>query len=147
MFKGVNEFNVELMKINVDEEDDLSEEYGVRSIPTLILEKNGKQVDRIIGLAPKSRIMELINKHIPSPTLDDIKEMIIEGIKDANAYGITSIQSDDFGAIIQYVWYIHDFSTIDPFSPSSSTLHHSKLNFSNKSLAIISQLIAPNSQW
>lgn len=58
------EFNVELMKINVDEEDDLSEEYGIRSIPTLILEKNGKQVDRIIGLAPKSRIMELINKHI-----------------------------------------------------------------------------------
>ena len=52
------------MKINVDEEDDLSEEYGIRSIPTLILEKNGKQVDRIIGLAPKSRIMELINKHI-----------------------------------------------------------------------------------
>lgn len=58
------EFNVELIKINVDEEDDLSEEYGIRSIPTLILEKNGKQVDRIIGLAPKSRIMELINKHI-----------------------------------------------------------------------------------
>ena len=56
------EFNVELIKINVDEEDDLSEEYGIRSIPTLILEKNGKQVDRIIGLAPKSRIMELINK-------------------------------------------------------------------------------------
>ena len=52
------------MKINVDEEDDLSEEYGIRSIPTLILEKNGKQVDRIIGLAPKSRIMELINKYV-----------------------------------------------------------------------------------
>ena len=51
-------------KINVDEEDDLSEEYGIRSIPTLILEKNGKQVDRIIGLAPKSRIMELINKYV-----------------------------------------------------------------------------------
>lgn len=58
------EFNVELIKINVDEEDDLSEEYGIRSIPTLILEKNGKQVDRIIGLAPKSRIMELINKYV-----------------------------------------------------------------------------------
>ena len=58
------EFNVELIKINVDEEDDLSEEYGIRSIPTLILEKNGKQVDRIIELAPKSRIMELINKYV-----------------------------------------------------------------------------------
>ena len=58
------EFNVELIKINVDEEDDLSEEYDIRSIPTLILEKNGKQVDRIIGLAPKSRIMELINKYV-----------------------------------------------------------------------------------
>ena len=58
------EFNVELIKINVDEEDDLSEEYGIRSIPTLILEKNGKQVDRIIGLATKSRIMELINKYV-----------------------------------------------------------------------------------
>ncbi len=47
----------------------------------------------------RENAQELINKHIPSPTLDDIKEMIIEGIKDANAYGITSIQSDDFGAI------------------------------------------------
>ena len=62
--EGAKEFNVELIKINVDEEDDLSEEYGIRSIPTLILEKNGKQVDRIIGLAPKSRIMELINKYV-----------------------------------------------------------------------------------
>jgi thioredoxin 1 len=51
-----------IAKINVDENQKAASAYGVRSIPTLILFKDGKIFDTIIGLAPKERLEELINK-------------------------------------------------------------------------------------
>jgi thioredoxin 1 len=51
-----------IAKINVDENQKAASTYGVRSIPTLILFKDGKIFDTIIGLVPKERLEELINK-------------------------------------------------------------------------------------
>jgi len=51
-----------IAKINVDESQKAASAYGVRSIPTLILFKDGKIFDTIIGLVPKERLEELINK-------------------------------------------------------------------------------------
>jgi thioredoxin 1 len=51
-----------IAKINVDESKNAASAYGVRSIPTLILFKGGKVFDTIIGLVPKERLEELINK-------------------------------------------------------------------------------------
>lgn len=51
-----------IAKINVDENQKAASTYGVRSIPTLILFKGGKVFDTIIGLVPKERLEELINK-------------------------------------------------------------------------------------
>jgi thioredoxin 1 len=51
-----------IAKINVDENQKAASAYGVRSIPTLILFKDGKIFDTIIGLVPKERLEELINK-------------------------------------------------------------------------------------
>ena len=47
-------------KVNVDENEDLSIEYGIRSIPTLLFFKNGKLVDRHIGAANKATLEDKI---------------------------------------------------------------------------------------
>lgn len=43
-------------KINVDEEGELAMKYGVRSIPTLIIFRNGQEVERMVGLQDKEDI-------------------------------------------------------------------------------------------
>ncbi|MEG1585320.1 MAG: thioredoxin [Bacteroidales bacterium] len=43
-------------KYNVDEENDLSAEYGIRNIPTILFFKDGKLVDKQVGAAPKAAI-------------------------------------------------------------------------------------------
>lgn len=50
-------------KINVDEEGELAGLFGVRSIPTLVLFKDGKEVDRIVGFKPKNALKDFINNH------------------------------------------------------------------------------------
>jgi thioredoxin 1 len=47
-------------KLNVDEERDIALQYGIRSIPTLIVFKEGKPVDQIIGALPKSALKSKI---------------------------------------------------------------------------------------
>ncbi len=47
-------------KLNVDEAGEIAANQGVRGIPTLILYKNGKEVDRIVGLLPKDAIKRKI---------------------------------------------------------------------------------------
>lgn len=45
-----NNEDINIGKINVDENSELALKYGVRSIPTIIFFKNGKQVDKVIGV-------------------------------------------------------------------------------------------------
>jgi len=49
-------------KINVDEEQELSSQAGVQSIPTLIMFKEGKEVDRVSGFLPKPALKQQIDK-------------------------------------------------------------------------------------
>ena len=51
-------------KINVDENQNLSGQHGVFSIPTLILFKDGKEVERLVGALPKARLLEKIETHL-----------------------------------------------------------------------------------
>ncbi|MGB9676514.1 MAG: thioredoxin [Candidatus Bathyarchaeales archaeon] len=51
-------------KLNVDENPQTAERFQIFSIPTLVLMKNGKEVDRIVGLVPKSSIEAILNKHL-----------------------------------------------------------------------------------
>jgi thioredoxin 1 len=43
-------------KLNVDENGDIAANYGIRSIPTLLVFKGGEVVDKIVGAVPKSNI-------------------------------------------------------------------------------------------
>ena len=51
-------------KVNVDENPDLASNYGIRSIPTLILFKDGKQIDSIMGALPKEAIINFVNEKL-----------------------------------------------------------------------------------
>lgn len=51
-------------KVNVDENGDLANRFGIRSIPTLMVFKRGKVVDQMIGAAPKDQIKRMVEKHV-----------------------------------------------------------------------------------
>ncbi|MBQ9315114.1 MAG: thioredoxin [Clostridia bacterium] len=53
--------DVKFVRIDVDKNDDLASEYGIYSIPTLVVIENGKESNRSIGLIDKSRIVKLID--------------------------------------------------------------------------------------
>ncbi len=53
--------DVAVGKVNVDEEQALASEFGVFSIPTLVVLKGGIEVGRAVGARPKSAILELID--------------------------------------------------------------------------------------
>ena len=56
--------SVKIMKLNVDENQKTAVNYGVRSIPTLILFKEGKVLDTLIGLVPKERLEDFVKKSL-----------------------------------------------------------------------------------
>ena len=47
---------VSVGKVNIDEEREITEKYGIMSIPTLLFFKDGKVVDQVVGAVPKSTI-------------------------------------------------------------------------------------------
>lgn len=51
-------------KCNVDDNQDLAMKFGVMSIPTLIVFKNGEEIDRSVGALPKARLQALLEKHL-----------------------------------------------------------------------------------
>ncbi len=59
-----NDGKITVAKINVDEEPELTQQYGILSIPTMKFFKNGQIVGEIVGAAPKSAIETEIAKHI-----------------------------------------------------------------------------------
>lgn len=56
------EGKIKVGKVNVDDSQSTPAKYGVRGIPTVILFKDGKVVDQIVGAVPKSQLEALINK-------------------------------------------------------------------------------------
>ena len=52
--------NIKVVKINVDEEQELAMQFGVMSIPTLVVMKNGKIVNQVTGARPKAQILAML---------------------------------------------------------------------------------------
>ncbi|MBP1947716.1 MULTISPECIES: thioredoxin [Virgibacillus] len=60
---GEMEDKVSIVKLDVDENQETAGKYGVMSIPTLLLFKDGNVVDQVVGFQPKEALVELVNKH------------------------------------------------------------------------------------
>ena len=52
-----------VVKLNVDDNPSVSQRYGIKGIPTLILFSDGKEVERIVGAAGKQSILQVIERH------------------------------------------------------------------------------------
>ena len=52
--------DMKVCKINVDEEQELATQFGVMSIPTLVVMKNGQVVNQAIGARPKAQILAML---------------------------------------------------------------------------------------
>ena len=52
--------DIKVGKINIDEQSELANKFGIMSIPTLVVMKNGKIVQQISGVRPKNAILEML---------------------------------------------------------------------------------------
>ena len=55
---------VRIAKLDVDQNPITAGRFGVRSIPTMILFKNGREAQRLIGYMPKERLLQQLNPHL-----------------------------------------------------------------------------------
>ena len=53
--------DVKVGKVNVDEQPELARQFGIMSIPTLVVMKDGKIVNQVVGAQPKQRLMDLLD--------------------------------------------------------------------------------------
>ena len=58
------EDKVVVVKVNVDDADEIAMRYRIMSIPTLLFFKNGQMVDRSVGAMPKSALVDKINANL-----------------------------------------------------------------------------------
>ncbi|MGN0748163.1 MAG: thioredoxin [Christensenellales bacterium] len=56
------EYNV--VKVDVDESYDIAKQFGIMSVPTMIIFKNGEEKEKMIGLRQKNQIEECVKKYI-----------------------------------------------------------------------------------
>jgi thioredoxin 1 len=55
---------VKIVKLDVDENQETAAKFGVMSIPTLLVFKNGEVVDKVVGFQPKDALASVLEKHV-----------------------------------------------------------------------------------
>ncbi|MDT2769183.1 MULTISPECIES: thioredoxin [Globicatella] len=55
---------VDFYKMNVDEEQETAREFGIMSIPTLLVKKDGEVVEKLVGFHDKNRLNEILSRHM-----------------------------------------------------------------------------------
>jgi len=58
------EGKLKIGKVDVDNHQQIAMQYGIRSIPTLLVFKDGKVVEQIVGAAPKKSLVDKLTKHL-----------------------------------------------------------------------------------
>ncbi len=59
-----NQGKAKVGKVDVDNAKDIALKYGIQSIPTIMVFKNGEVVERAMGLQPKNKLQDLLNAHL-----------------------------------------------------------------------------------
>src|SRR5881392_2807416 len=60
--------NARVVKLNVDDNPSVSQRFGIKGIPTLILFKNGHEEERVVGATSEAAISKMIEKHAGATT-------------------------------------------------------------------------------
>jgi thioredoxin 1 len=55
---------IKVVKVNTDENPNVASQYGIRSIPTLMIFKGGQRVDMVVGAVPKTTLANTLEKYI-----------------------------------------------------------------------------------
>jgi thioredoxin 1 len=55
---------VRFAKVNVDENQDTAEKFGIRAMPTFLLFKGGRVIDQLVGAQPKAKLNDFIRKAV-----------------------------------------------------------------------------------
>ncbi|KXX65783.1 thioredoxin [Marichromatium gracile] len=87
-----------LAKVNTEEEQALAAQFGVRSLPTVRLYKDGQPVDEFMGALPEGEIREFLDRHIPrasSGLLDQARASIAEGALEQAAAQLEQARAED----------------------------------------------------
>lgn len=58
------EGQIKVVKLNTDENPNISTKYGIRSIPTLMIFKDGQRVDMVVGAVPKTTLANTLEKYL-----------------------------------------------------------------------------------
>lgn len=58
------EGKIKVVKVNTDENPNVASQFGIRSIPTLMIFKGGQRVDMVVGAVPKTTLANNIEKHL-----------------------------------------------------------------------------------
>ncbi|KYH32363.1 thioredoxin [Neomoorella mulderi] len=61
---GEYEGKIKVAKLNVDEYPSIASDYGIMSIPTLLLFKNGEVVSRLVGYQTKDKLVQVLEKNL-----------------------------------------------------------------------------------
>jgi len=61
---GEQEGKLKVAKVDVDANPQVAQQFGVMSIPTLMVFKNGEAVERLVGYMPKAKLMQAIQPHL-----------------------------------------------------------------------------------
>lgn len=74
---------VVLAKVNVDENPGLSQAFGIQSIPTVVIFKDGQPLDAFMGAKPEHVIQQLVQSLLPDPTQTKILDLLQQGTEEA----------------------------------------------------------------
>jgi thioredoxin 1 len=58
------EGQLKVVKVNTDENPNVASQYGIRSIPTLMIFKGGQKVDMVVGAVPKTTLANTVDKYL-----------------------------------------------------------------------------------
>ncbi|NKN33077.1 thioredoxin [Marichromatium bheemlicum] len=89
-----------LAKVNTEEEQALAAQFGIRSLPTVRLYKDGQAVDEFMGALPEGQICEFLDRHIPRASnalLEQARASITEGALEQAAAQLEQARTEDPG--------------------------------------------------
>jgi len=87
-----------LAKVNTEQQQELAAQFGIRSIPTVKLFKNGQAVDEFSGALPEDQIRQFLDQHITresDDTVDQAQQLLLQGDTEAAFALLTQAQADD----------------------------------------------------